>query len=323
MNGPQIYSICVAALTGTAWLHAEIADRRRKALQQRLAAVTEAPGGDQPEPPPVSVRRETMRVGARRLGLFPQAILVRLESALAATGNRIGAEHLIFTGVGTAALIAFLAGGVLQMPPVYIVPLATATGILASIGLLREAQSRYRRRFLDVFPDSLDLLVRAVRAGLPVLDAMQLAAREIPPPVSTELKRTLDEMRIGVDLHDAFQKTAERIRIPDFQFFVVSLVLQRRTGGGLAEMLSNLSTLIRRRREVMIKARALTAEAKASAFILSLLPPIVGVGLFIINRDLVNVILFDPRGRFMLGLAITFLVGGISLMFSMVRKSTR
>src|SRR5262249_54523703 len=138
---------------------------------------------------------------------------------------------------------------------------AIAFCVLAAAGapamLLKIAQSRYQRQFLDVFPDALDLIVRAVRAGLPAPEAIELATREIRPPVGVEFQRMLDEMRIGTEMEEALQHAADRIRVPDFRFFVVSLLLQRQTGGGIAEMLSNLSSIIRQRKALRQKARAL------------------------------------------------------------------
>ena len=129
-------------------------------------------------------------------------------------------------------------------------------------------------------------------------------------------------MRIGVEMEDALQHTADRIRVPDFRFFVVCLVLQRRTGGGLADTLSNLSTLIRQRRAVRLRARALTAETKASAVVVAMMPLIAGAGLFLINRQLMSTLLVDPRGRFMLGVALFSLFLGIGMMIIIIRKGS-
>src|SRR5205823_13677612 len=144
--------------------------------------------------------------------------------------------------------------------------------------------------------------------GLPAVEAMEVAAREIPPPVGIEFLRTLEEARLGIDIGEALQHTAERIRVPDFRFYVVALALQRRTGGALAETLGNLSNIIRRRKEVRLKARALSAEAKASAFVLALLPFVVGAILFTLNYSLMSILFDDPRGRFMMGAAFLSLL---------------
>jgi tight adherence protein B len=162
-----------------------------------------------------------------------------------------------------------------------------------------------------------------VKAGLPVLDATEVAAREIPAPVGSELRRTIEEMRIGIDIDEAMQRTADRIRVPDFRFFVVALKLQRRTGGALAETLANLSHIIRRRKEIRLKARALSSEAKSSAVVLALLPFVVGGVMFLVNPDLASVLFLDPRGRFMMGLAFLSLAAGIITMAVIINKSLR
>ena len=198
-----------------------------------------------------------------------------------------------------AILIMALADRALGLSPALVLVLGVAAAFAGGWLLLHLAQSRFQRRFLDVFPDALDLLARAVRAGLPVSDAMDVAAREIPDPVGSEFRRTIDEMRIGVEMEDALQHTADRIRVPDFRFYVVALTLQRRTGGGLAETLGNLSNIIRRRKELRLKARALSAEAKASAFVLGFLPFFVGGIMYLFNRQLMSILFIDPRGRFM------------------------
>jgi tight adherence protein B len=189
--------------------------------------------------------------------------------------------------------------------------------------LLRFGQSRYQRRFLDAFPDALDLIVRAVRSGLPAPEAIELVAREVRPPVGSEFQRLMDEVRIGTEMAQALQHAADRIRVPDFRFFAVSLLLQRQTGGGIAETLSTLSGIIRQRKAVRAKARALAAEAQASAAIVAASPFIAGGGLFLVNRDLVSVLVTDPRGRFMLGVAAASLLMGIASMRVMIKKNLR
>ena len=296
------------------------AERREEVRRQRLQAVVAA--GPRDDGPQLSLRRANSR------GLVPDfaalsALWAWIEAALAAAGNRIGFPHLLAVGLIAATAVVGFGKLVLGYGPALVLPAAGAAGLAAAAGFLRLAQSRYRNKFLDAFPDALDLICRAVKAGLPVLDSMEVAAHDVRPPVGEELQRTLEEIRIGVDIDEALQHTAERIRVPDFGFFAVSLKLQRRTGGSLAETLSNLSRIIRRRREIRLKAKALISEAKASAAVLGLLPFVVGGGLFLINRDLMSVMLVDPRGRFMLGVAFLSVVTGIIVMALIIKKSLR
>ncbi len=306
-------------LLGAALFAALRADRRRESRQHHLHAVVAV--GPREDEPKLSLRRPLSRAGVRDFFLI-SALWTRLEAALAATGDRIGLPHLAVAGLIAAGAAIGVAAGIMGYGA-GAMPVGIAAGIAGAALLLRVAQSRYQNQFLDAFPDALDLIVRAVRAGLPVNDAMQVAGREVRPPVGLEFQRTLEEMRIGIDIDEAMQHTADRIRVPDFRFFVVALKLQRRTGGSLAEILANLSSIIRRRKEIRLKARALTSEAKASATVLGLLPVVLGALLFFLNHDLMAPLLSDPRGRFMLGVAFLSLMAGITVMIVMIRRSVR
>ena len=288
---------------------------------QRLKTITMTAPSD--EIPGASLRRPLPRGGrVRAFVSLPAGVWARLEAALAATGNRIGLPQLVLTGIAAAVAVS-LAVRFMGFNPVLAIGLGGTAAVAAPRFLLRYAQLRYQRRFLDVFPDAIDLIVRAVKAGLPALDAIDLAAREIPAPVGTEFQRVLDDTRIGVAMADALNRAADRIRVPDFRFFVASIVLQRRTGGGLAETLVNLSTLIRQRRALRLKARALTAESKASAAVISIMPFVAGAGLYLVKPDMMALLFADHRGRFMLGVAIVSVLLGIFTMSAIIRRTLR
>jgi tight adherence protein B len=312
--------ILVAVLGSTVLLGAVLfrvlrTERRRATLELRLKAIaTAAPSADRLV---MSLRRARQQ---RRP--LPALLLARLDPALAAAGNRIGLLHLAATGIIAVSMVG-LVTALVQLRPALAIALAGAGAVGAPALLLRLSQSRHQRQFLDIFPDALDLIVRAVRAGLPAPEAIELAAREVGAPVGSEFRRMLDEMRIGVEMEDALQDAADRIRVPDFRFFVVSLLLQRRTGGGIAETLSNLSIIIRQRKALRLKARALTAEATASATVVATLPFVAGVGLFLINRELMSVLFVDPRGRQMLGIACLGLLFGIAAMKAIIKSCLR
>jgi tight adherence protein B len=253
---------------------------------------------------------------------LPAGLWSRLEAAFAAAGNRVGLPQLVLTGIAAAAVIGS-AARFLGFNSMLVIGLGGAAAVAAPRFLLRFARLRYQRRFVDVFPDAIDLIVRAVKAGLPALDAIDLAAREVADPVGTEFQKVLDETRIGVSMADALKHAADRIRVPDFRFFVASIVLQRRTGGGLAETLANLSTLIRQRRALRLKARALTAESKASAALISIMPFVAGAGLYLVKPDMMALLFADHRGRVMLGVAIASVLLGIATMSAIIRRTLR
>ena len=312
--------IFFAALGSTILLGAALfwvlrAERRKAILEPRLRAIAEPRSS--PNQVIVSLRRP--RLGRKAL---PAVLLARLDVALAATGDRIVLAHLVAAGSVAAAIVG-CAVGIMQTPPGLSLALASAAALYAPCLLVQFAQRRNQRRFLDSFPDALDLIVRAVRAGLPILEAIELAASDVRGAVGIEFERMLGEVRIGVELEDVLQDAAERIRVPDFRFFVASLLIQRRTGGGIAETLANLSTIIRQRRAVRVKARALTAETTASTGIVAAMPFVAALGLFVINPEVMSVLFVDPRGRFMLGIAVVSLLLGIAVMKAMISRSLR
>ena len=322
MGGQFLLMVLAAsALLGAGLWAALRIERHRQRREQRLKTITMAAPVD--ELLGVSLRRPLPRGGRRRAFVsLPEGLWAHLEAAFAAAGNRIGLPQLVLTGIASAALTAS-AARFMGFNSVLVIGLSGAAAAAAARFLLRFAQLRYQRRFLDVFPDAIDLIVRAVKAGLPALDAIDLAAREIAAPVGTEFQKVLDDTRIGVSMADALNRAADRIRVPDFRFFVASIVLQRRTGGGLAETLANLSTLIRQRRTLRLKARALTAEAKSSAAVISIMPFVAGAGLYLVKPDMMALLFVDHRGRFMLGVAIVSLLLGIATMGAIIRRTLR
>jgi tight adherence protein B len=313
--------LAASALLGAGLWAALHIERHRERREQRLKTITMTAPVD--ELLGVSLRRPLPRRGRLRAFVsLPAGLWARLEAAFAAAGNRIGLLQLVSTGIAAAALTGFVAR-FMGFNSVLVIGLSAAAAVAAARYLLRFAQLSYQRRFLDAFPDAIDLIVRAVKAGLPALDAIDLAAREIAAPVGTELQKVLDDTRIGVAMADALNHAADRIRVPDFRFFVASIVLQRRTGGGLAETLVNLSTLIRQRRTLRLKARALTAESKASATLISIMPLVAGAGLYLVKPDMMSLLFVDHRGRFMLGVAVFSLLLGIATMNAIIRRTLR
>jgi len=302
-------------LFGLALIWTFRSERRKASIEPRLKMISMTTSNAASNV--VSLRRPLPQHRA-----LPAAVLARLDSALAATGSRIGIPHLAVTAILADATIGFAAIAT-EIPSALAIALIGTATLAAPAFLVQLAQTRNQHRFLDIFPDALDVIIRAVRGGLPVLEAIEVAAHEIPAPVGVEFQRMLAEIRIGVEMEDALQHSADRVCVPDFRFFVVSLLIQRRTGGSIAETLSNLSSIIRQRKALRMKARALTAEAMASTVIIAIMPFVAGVGLFLINREVISILFIDPRGRLMLAVAVVSLFLGIAVMKAMIRKSLR
>jgi tight adherence protein B len=317
-NQIVLFIFGISLLLGVALLWAVRSDRRRQFVQQRLHALT---GREDTAPLPRLQRMR--RASSSTVFQLPRKITARLDAAFESTGKRIGPVHLIIAGSVAAIIAVVFASRILALSPGLVMLFGGVTVVAVPVVYLRIAQSRYQNRFIDVFPDALDLLGRGVKAGLPVNEALAVAGKEIADPVGIELRRALDQVQIGVQMVDALQKTADRVRVADFRFMVVALALQSKTGGSLAETLTNLSTVIRARKALRHKARALSAEAKASAAVLAALPFLVGGAMSIINHDLATTLFGDPRGRFMVGVAFLSLVTGLTSMVMIIKRALR
>jgi tight adherence protein B len=180
-----------------------------------------------------------------------------------------------FIGSGIAFAVPLLALTIAGLP----VWMALIVGVAAGLGLprlfLNSMAKRRIARFITRFPDALELLVRGLRAGLPIAETMGAVASEIDGPVGSEFQAVSDRMKIGRTIEAALQETADRLGTTEFQFFVITLAIQRETGGNLAETLSNLSDVLRKRMQMKLKISAMSSESKASAYIIGVLPFVV------------------------------------------------
>ncbi len=150
-------------------------------------------------------------------------------------------------------------------------------------------------KFNSNFPDAIELIVRGLRSGLPITETLGIVASEIPGPVGIEFRMVTDKMKIGRTMEAALQDTADRLGTPEFQFFVITLAIQRETGGNLAETLSNLADVLRKRAQMRLKIRAMSSESKASAYIVGSLPFVVFTLVTLINPIYMGGFFTDQR----------------------------
>ncbi|RVU03763.1 type II secretion system F family protein [Novosphingobium umbonatum] len=177
------------------------------------------------------------------------------------------------------ALVVWLKSGSL--------PLGLAVGLAAGAGIphlaLNYLISKRSADFNAKFADAIELIVRGLRSGLPVSETLSIISTEIPGPVGEEFKLVSERIRIGRTMDEALQETADRLAIPEFNFFCISLAIQRETGGNLAETLANLSDVLRKRNQMKLKIRAMSSESKASAYIVGALPFMVFFMIYMVN----------------------------------------
>ncbi len=164
--------------------------------------------------------------------------------------------------------------------------------------------------FLNNFPDALDMIVRSVRSGYPLAGAVRMVAENMSPPISTEFKQVADETAYGSSLVDSLKRLCQRIDEPDIRFFVVVLSVQQEVGGNLAEVLSNLSGIIRKRKHLRMKVKAITSEGRATAWVLGLLPVFVFLAIYRMSPKHLAPLFDTVLGNFMLAFAIGIVLLG-------------
>jgi tight adherence protein B len=221
---------------------------------------------------------------------------------------------LILSGIIAMGCII---GASLPMMPSLLVGIGLGIGIphiiIGKLGTRRVAA------FINLFPDAIDLMVRALRSGLPISEAIIMASHEIGDPIGAEFRTIEAGMRLGRDLESLLWDIGKRIDAPEFRFFIIALSVQRETGGNLAETLSNLSDVLRRRRTMRAKARAMASEARASTMILGSLPFIVTLILMTTSPGYIMPLFGDIRGLALIGLALFMLGTGIGIMVRMAK----
>jgi tight adherence protein B len=268
-------------------------------------------------------RRESTTPGIDRIfaGLVPrrQALVERLGK----TGLSISVGQFMLATIGAIVvmtLVAFIIGNWIGRLSLLLSSVfGLGLGILIPFYLAGRTGRRRVSRFIGLFPEAIDLMVRALRAGLPISEAIVNAGQEIGDPVGAEFRTIESGLRMGRDLDSLLWDIAKRIDIPEFRFFIIALNVQRETGGNLAETLNNLSEVLRRRRAMRAKARAMASEARASTMILGSLPIIVTGILFVTSPTYISPMFTDVRGLVMVGIALGMLALGVVIMVKMAQ----
>jgi tight adherence protein B len=237
-------------------------------------------------------------VAARRPLIFSDGQQIsradKLRLRLAQTGKKWTLKQYLYASGALAFAIAALL--MLKGAPLYF---GLAAGLLIGAGLphmvIGFLISKRIKDFTASFPDAIELLVRGLKSGLPVGETLTVVAKEIPGPVGVEFKMVTEKIRIGKPMEDALQETADRLGTAEFQFFVITLAIQRETGGNLAETLANLADVLRKRSQMKLKIRAMSSESKASAYIVGSLPFFVFGMVWTVNPEYLAGFFYEPR----------------------------
>jgi tight adherence protein B len=221
-----------------------------------------------------------------------------LQALIDQSGSKTTVAKLLLI-CGCVALAVFVGVMLLIGMPLAAVP-AAAAAAFAPIGFLRFKRTRRLRRFEEQFPEALDLLARALRAGHSFSTAIEMVAEEMPAPIGPEFKLLYDQQNYGLAMPDAMRLFAERIPILDSRFFVTAVLIQRESGGNLSEVLDNLAKVMRDRFRVKRQMRVISAHGRITGWVLVALPPVLGAVLMTINDDHRATMFGDPLGHQMM-----------------------
>ncbi len=217
--------------------------------------------------------------------------------------------------MGLVAIVALLISGKGAL-------IALAGGVVGGLGLPRWfimlARGRRMKKFTSEFANSIDVIVRGIKTGLPLNECLKIIANEAPEPICTEFHELVESQTLGVTLEDALKRMYQRMPLQEVNFFAVVLAIQQKTGGNLAEALSNLSGVLRSRKLMREKIAALSSEAKASALIIGSLPPGVMAMVYVTTPDYMSLMFTDNLGRMMLMGGLMWMGTGIFVMKKMV-----
>lgn len=219
---------------------------------------------------------------------------------------------------GVIGVIVLLVAVVAGLNPI----LALGAGVALGVGLPRwvvgfMAKGRMKKFSLE-FPNAVDVIVRGVKSGLPVHECFKIIARESPAPLGPEFQKLVEGLGVGMTLEQSLEKMFDRLPTPELRFFTIVIAIQQKTGGNLAEALSNLSTVLRARRMMGEKIKALSSEALASAAIIGCLPPAVMIMVTVTTPAYMMLLFTDPRGQFMLLGAALWMATGVFVMKKMI-----
>jgi tight adherence protein B len=217
-------------------------------------------------------------------------------------GLKVGVSSILLIALGGAGMLGLLGsaalGGGLGFAP------GAVTGFAAPFVVLLRKRSARMRRFEEQFPEALDLLSRAIRAGHAFTTAMGMVADEAPAPIGPEFRKTFEEQNFGLPLKEALSNLGDRVPLMDVRFFVTAVLIQRETGGNLSEILDNLSHVVRERFKILRQVRVYTAHGRLTGYVLMALPAALAIVLSFINPDHVNLLFNERMGQIMIMAAI-------------------
>ena len=293
------------------WASHNSAEARR--ISQRLAALS----GEMHTQASIERNVEPSRLPRLNELLSRAAAGQKLQRFVSASAMAVSPVELMLMSA-TLAAVGLLLPVLLGKPPIFGVVLGL---VLAVLPWWRVARRRAERieRIERQFPEALDLMGRAMRAGHAFPTAVKMVGDEMAEPLGRDFRILFDEMNYGVPVNEALAHLAERVPLPDVSYFVVAVMIQRESGGNLAELLDKIASIVRQRLKLLGEIRTLSAEGRLSAVILTALPFVVALVVNLVNPKFMAVLWTDPAGLRIVGVALLMMVVGIFWMRQIIR----
>jgi tight adherence protein B len=318
MGSLPIFFLAALAVGGIAYVFLYPILSGEKATEKRVASVAKAVPAARAVRGQQRSRRDVVESTLKEFEeRHKKSKKVALSTRIAQAGLSWSKQQFLMISVGIG--IAMFMGGIVSGAGL---PAAGALGFAGAFGLPRWLLSFLKKRreskFLDAFPDAVDIIVRGVKAGLPLLDCMKMITTEAPEPLRSEFRAIVETQAIGIPLGEACGKLYERMPLPEANFFGIVISIQQKAGGNLSEALGNLSRVLRDRKKMKGKIQAMSQEAKASASIIGALPLAVMTLVWVTSPQYINLLFTDPLGHLMLAGSAMWMTMGVLVMKKMI-----
>jgi len=319
MNVYVVFPMVAVAIGGVAWVFVYPFLSGERNAERRMASVARSePAVQRPTRGVQKSRREQVEGSLKQFEARTRtAKRVPLSVRIAQAGLKLSTRRFMVTAgaLGLGVFVFTMLVGIGILPGL---GLAFAAGGGLPFWILRFLKKRRESRFLLAFPDAVDVIVRGIKAGLPLLDSLKLIAAESEEPVRSEFRSIIETQTIGIPIGEACLKLFERVPVPEANFFGIVISIQQRAGGNLSEALGNLSKVLRDRKKMKAKIQAMSMEAKASAGIIGALPIAVMTVVWITSPQYISLLWTEPLGRMMLAACAVWMSIGIFVMRKMI-----
>jgi tight adherence protein B len=314
----SLFLLVALAIGGVAWVFLypilsgeQKAEKRKQSVVRSGPTVATRTSRSAPKPRREQIEATLKQVENRR------AKSASLAGRIAQAGLNWSKQRFLITA-GLLGATAFIVGLLLDGGMLTALGFGFAGGCGVPLWLLKFLKKRREAKFLNAFPDAVDVIVRGVKAGLPLLESMRMITHEASEPLKSEFRSIIDTQAVGIPLGDACGKLYENIPVPEANFFAIVIGIQQKAGGNLSEALGNLSRVLRDRKKMQAKIKAMSMEAKASAMIIGSLPLAVMTLVYITSPQYIELLWTHPLGRIMLAACAVWMTMGVLVMRKMI-----